>query len=94
MYSSTIRKIYSKLYKIEIGYGTYGGCFNKANITDSVKFGNYCSIAGNIRIFRANHPKHTFTSPPLIYNPIAGFVKSDQLDRPKINIGHFGQSYS
>ena len=89
MYSSTLREIYKKKYKIVVGYGSYGGCFNLDNtIPAGVTFGSYCSIAKSIRIFRANHPKGLFTSHPLLYNPIAGYVKKDQLDRPTLSIGH------
>lgn len=89
MYSPTLRAIFKKQYGIEVGYGSYGGCFNlKNNIPRDVSFGNYCSIAQTIRIFRANHPKNTFTSHPLLYNPVAGYVKKDMLDRPALRIGH------
>lgn len=88
MYSAFIREVYKKEYGIEIGYGSYGGCFSLKNVPRGVKFGNYCSIAADVRIFRANHPKGTFTSHPLLYNPIAGYVKSDQLDRPTLEVGH------
>ena len=53
-----------------------------------VTFGNYCSIAPEIRIFRANHPKKTFISHPLMNNPIVGYVKEDMLERPSLTIGH------
>lgn len=88
MYSTTIRAIYKREYDIEIGYGTYGGCFNTSSIPFGVVFGNYCSIANNIRIFRANHPKETFTSHPILYNPVAGYVLEDKLDRPGLHIGN------
>ncbi|POY39249.1 transferase [Solitalea longa] len=89
MFSDILRQIFSKQYQIHIGYGTYGGCFNlKNDIPPHVTFGNYCSIAKNIRIFRANHPKNSFTSHPLLYNPIAGYVKKDMLERPALNIGN------
>ena len=88
MYSKTVREIYEKDYKIMIGYGSYGGCFSKINVPPGVSFGNYCSIASNIRIFRANHPKNQFTTHPLLYNPVAGYVESDQLDRPALIIGN------
>ncbi|WP_339865816.1 CatB-related O-acetyltransferase [uncultured Algoriphagus sp.] len=88
MYSNTIRTIYSKERNVTIGYGSYGGCFSKKNIPSGVTFGNYCSIAPEIRIFRANHPKENFTSHPFLYNPIAGFVKKDMLDRPSLIVGH------
>lgn len=87
-YSKTIRKIYEDLYNIKIGYGTYGGCFDLANIPRGVEFGNYCSIAGHVRIFRANHPEKLFTTHPLLYNPVMGHVKADLLDRPPLKIGH------
>ncbi len=87
-YSKTIRKIYEDLYSIKIGYGTYGGCFDLANIPKGVEFGNYCSIAGHVRIFRANHPENFFTTHPLLYNPAMGHVKIDLLERPTLTIGH------
>ncbi len=88
MYSGTLRAIYEKQYNIKIGYGSYGGCFSPLNVPPNVTFGNYCSIAPHIKIFRANHPKDTFTSHPLLYNPALGFVKKDQLDRRPLYIGH------
>jgi acetyltransferase-like isoleucine patch superfamily enzyme len=88
MYSSFIREVFMKKHNIQVGYGSYGGCFDKQNVNDSVVFGNYCSIAKNFKIFRANHPKDTFTTHPLLYNPIAGYVKKDKLDRPKLFVGN------
>jgi len=87
-FSGTLRKFYLNHYNIKIGYGTYGGCFNKDNVPPGVSFGNYCSVSKNIRIFRANHPKSYFTLHPLFYNPAMGYVKKDQLDRPELLIGH------
>lgn len=86
-FSKTLRKYYLKNYNISIGYGSYGGCFSRS-IPPNTVFGNYCSIAGEIRIFRANHPKEYFTLHPLFYNPLMGYVKTDQLKRPKLEIGH------
>ena len=81
MYSQTVRYIYEKKYNVKIGYGTYGGCFSVKNIPAGVVFGNYCSIAPEIKIFRANHPKNHFTTHPILYNPVAGYVTKDQLHR-------------
>ncbi|MEI6865487.1 CatB-related O-acetyltransferase [Flavicella sp.] len=88
MYSEFVRRVYESQFRIEIGYGTYGGCFNKKNINAPVKFGNYCSIAPNVKIYRANHPDDTFTTHPIVFNPIAGYVCSDKLIRPKLTIGN------
>lgn len=87
MYSKKVREIYERLYKIKIGYGTYGGCFNVNHIPENTEFGNYCSIAKNVLIFRANHPLNEFTLHPLLYNPVAGYVESYALKKPKLVIG-------
>ena len=87
-YSKSLRKIYADVYNIQIGYGSYGGCFNRANIPGGVVFGNYCSVANNVRIFRANHPTNTFTSHPILFNPVMGYVKKDKLNRLPLIIGH------
>ena len=88
-YSWNIRKLYEEIHHIRIGYGTYGGCFCLENIPGNVSFGNYCSIASGVRIFRANHPTDRFTTHPLLYNPImGGGVAEDQLTRPPLEIGH------
>jgi len=88
MWSRSIRSLFGVIHGIEIGYGTYGGCFDPRAIPPGTSFGNYCSIAPHIRIFRANHPRDRFTSHPLLFNPNAGVVKEDLLDRPRLEIGH------
>lgn len=87
-FSRKVRKVYAQIYGIQIGYGTYGGCFAVENIPANVIFGNYCSIASQVRIFRANHPIDRFTTHPILYNPIMGYVKKDMLERPSLEIGH------
>lgn len=87
-YSETLRKIYEEYHGITIGYGTYGGCFKISNIPANVTFGNYCSVANGVLIFRANHPLSFFTTHPLFYNPSMGYVKEDKLERPSLVIGH------
>lgn len=87
-YSKTLREYYSKKYNIKVGYGSYGGCFDPHRIPPGTQFGNYCSIAEGVTIFRANHPLTSFTSHPIFYNPNFGIVKTDKLERPPISIGH------
>lgn len=87
-YSISIRKVYSELYGIHIRYGSYGGCFNPENIPRGVSFGNYCSVAGNVKIFRANHPANSFTSHPILYKPLMGFVKEDKVNRPPLIVAN------
>lgn len=87
-FSKTLREFYSSMHNIHVGYGSYGGCFNSTNIASGTFFGNYCSIAQDVKVFRANHPLDHFTLHPLFYNPIFGYVKDDQLHRPELYIGH------
>lgn len=84
VFSSTLREFFLENYNIKIGYGSYGGCFNKANIPRGTEFGNYCSIAEGVVVFRANHPIDYFTAHPLFYNPKMGYVKKDLLQRPAL----------
>ncbi|WP_282038262.1 CatB-related O-acetyltransferase [Saccharicrinis aurantiacus] len=67
MYSPTIRKIFKQCHGIEIGYGSYGGCFNTSNIRPNIKIGNYCSIASKVDFLRANHPIKDFTMHPIAH---------------------------
>jgi acetyltransferase-like isoleucine patch superfamily enzyme len=87
-FSPTIRIIFQQFYGIKVGYGSYGGCFEPANIPPGTEFGNYCSIASGVKIFRANHPAEQFTTHPLLYNPVMGLVDHDMLNRPPLEIGH------
>ena len=83
-----MREIYKEEFDIEIGYGSYGGCFNEKNIAGKASFGNYCSVAPSIRVYRANHPKEVFTTHPILYNPKIGYAKEDQLERPMLTVGN------
>jgi acetyltransferase-like isoleucine patch superfamily enzyme len=87
-FSLSLRKYYIDKYNINVGYGSYGGCFNYKYIPAGTVFGNYCSIAQEVKIFRANHPLDYFTLHPIFYNPVMGYVNKDMLKRPPLNIGH------
>lgn len=87
-FSRTIRRLFVDFHGIYIGYGSYGGCFSTDTIPRNVTFGNYCSIAPNVRIFRANHPIESFTTHPILYNPACGYVSRDMLERKSLVVGH------
>jgi acetyltransferase-like isoleucine patch superfamily enzyme len=88
-YSHTIRKIYKDYHNIEIGYGTYGGCFNTSNIRPNITIGNYCSIASKVDFLRANHPLNDFTMHPIghrsSFNPK---LKEDRFEWNRLTIGN------
>jgi len=87
-YSLTVRELYKKYYGISIGYGTYGGCFDVAQISYGTSFGNWCSIATNLTILRYDHPMNDFTMHPILYDPIMKFVNSFGLNKNDLEVGN------
>lgn len=68
-YSSVIRELYKELHGLEIGYGTYGGCWNNSAMWwNNIKIGNYCSFAGQVSLFPCDHPMNLFTTHPITYD--------------------------
>ncbi|MCD7973947.1 MAG: CatB-related O-acetyltransferase [Candidatus Azobacteroides sp.] len=89
MYSNTIRTIYKKYHGIDIGYGTYGGCFSLSNIRPNIKIGRYCSIASRIDLLRANHPATDFTTHPIAHRTLFNYkLKSDRFHWSELIIGN------
>lgn len=86
--SDILRKIFIDYYGIDVGFGSYGGCFNYKNINKNVKIGKYCSFAKDIYYFNANHPIEKFTTHPIIYNKIFKMVNSEKIYRNNLNIGN------
>jgi len=82
-YSLVIRELYKELHGIEIGYGTYGGCWNNASLWwNNITIGRYCSFAGNIYI-GGSHPLDTFTTHPITYDTWIGGANSSYAPPPK-----------
>ncbi|VYU31021.1 antibiotic acetyltransferase [Clostridium tertium] len=88
MWSETTRELYSKWYNIDIGIGSYGGCFNYERIAPGTKIGRYCSFAKDVYIYNANHPLEFITTHPFAYNPAVNFVKDEKIERSKLIIGN------
>jgi acetyltransferase-like isoleucine patch superfamily enzyme len=88
MYSETMRDIFSKYHKIEIGKYSYGGCFNLGNIRPFTKIGRYCSFAESVYIYNADHPVEFKSTHPFFYNPSLGVVENERLSRRTIEIGN------
>ena len=67
-YSQAIRAYYQQHYGLEIGYGTFGGCWNNSSLYwEGIKIGNYCSFANELYVATANHPMNLFTTHPVAY---------------------------
>ena len=90
-YSSIIRELYKELHGLEIGYGTYGGCWNNASIWwNNIVIGNYCSFAGQVSLFPCNHPMDLFTTHPITYDTWSSGASKERefVEEPSIKIGH------
>lgn len=88
MFSTCLRRIYSEIYDIQIGIGTYG-CFNHLNIPKHIKIGRYCSFANNVSILpRREHPIEFASTHPIFFNSVIGFVETDKMEFQSLEIGN------
>ena len=88
-YSQVIRNIYKDLHGLEIGYGTYGGCWNNASMWwNNIKIGRYCSFAGQVSLFPCNHPMNLFTTHPITYDTYCSGASKQRkfVNEPSLNI--------
>lgn len=86
--SSTLREIFKKYYKIEIGYYSHGGCFIPGNFDKYTKIGRYCSIAITARAMNRNHPMEYKSTHALFFNPALGLCEADNIEYIPLNIGN------
>ncbi len=88
MYSTTLRRMFSTYYKVDIGMYTHGGCFVIGNMRPGTSIGRYCSIAGNVRSFTANHPMNLKSSHALFVDPSLGLAEEQVFPRSRLEIGN------
>ena len=84
--SKFIRKYYKERYKVEVGLYSYGCFAPTLNIGGSIKVGRYCSFAGGVKYFGANHPINRFSTSPFFYNKAFGFGVKD-VERNELVVG-------
>ena len=89
-YSTAIRQFYMQHHGLEIGYGTFGGCWlNPSLFWKKIKIGDYCSFAKELSIYTANHPMGLFTTHPVAYDANYGAPNNDNDIVPnELLIGH------
>ena len=77
--SRILRQYFSEKYKVTVGDYTYGGCFNKSfNCGGTVIIGRFCSIAGDVHYFGANHPLNSVSTSAFFYNKdLSGYQVND-----------------
>lgn len=86
--SLLLREYFKTRKNVEIGLFTYGGCFRPDfNTGGKVTIGRYCSIAGDVHYFGANHPLYALSSSAYFYNRSFSLDVSD-VERNCLNIGN------
>jgi virginiamycin A acetyltransferase len=88
MLSPTLRRIFLDYHHIEVGLYSYGGCFEPYAIDPFTKIGRYCSFAGGVRVFNANHPLQFKSTHPIFFNPNLGYVEKELVLRNRLVIGN------
>jgi len=79
MYSGSLRVILKKYYAVHAGPYSYGPCLSPGALPRGTSIGNYCSFAGNIRVFRRNHPVERASQHPAFYNHLLGYLSEDSI---------------
>lgn len=76
--SSLLRRLYNRLYRIDVGMYSYG-CFDHKKIPPGTVIGRYCSFAPTAYVFGRNHGIQYLSSHPYLYNSSLGVVEQDTI---------------
>lgn len=89
-YSNVIREYYRENHGLEIGYGTFGGCWlNPCLSWADVTIGRYCSVAGELKVKTGNHPMNLYTTHPISYSVEYGAPSVELAHTSgRLDIGH------
>lgn len=87
-HSKTVRRIFSKYHKVEIGMYSHGGCFIPKALPPGTKLGRYSSIAVSATAQSENHPMNLKSSHAFFFNPALGFSKGDIVPHTNLCIGN------
>lgn len=85
-FSQTLRKVFSEVYDIQVGFASYG-CFT-TNFRPHVRVGNYCSIAPNVQRLVGNHPMTDVSTHPIFHIKEFGYVPETRYEDHTLYIGH------
>jgi len=87
-YSVTLRKVFAKYFKVNIGMYTHGSCFDLGNLDRYTTVGRYCSIAANVQIFNRNHPMDFKSTHAFFFNPRLNLTQNDLIEYNALEIGN------
>ena len=90
MYSTSLRDILDRQYKVRVGKYTYGPILKPGFLPPGTVIGNYCSIGPNVKVFRRNHPVDRVSSHPFFYTKKGGVLSEDCVALAEDNPLHMG----
>ncbi|MHC4943846.1 MAG: CatB-related O-acetyltransferase [Planctomycetota bacterium] len=87
-HSRTLRKIFSKYHKVDVGMYSHGGCFIPKALPPGTKVGRYSSIAVSATAQSENHPMNLKSSHAFFFNPALGFTGADIVPHTHLTVGN------
>lgn len=87
--SHSIRCIYSKYHRVQVGLYTGGPIRMRPNVFHAgTVFGRYTWVSETVRTFTRNHPMNILSTHGFFYNPALGKVKGSPIQFNELKIGH------
>ena len=87
--SLTIREIFRRFYRVDVGLYTPGPCGMKPTMFhQGTSIGRYASVAPTVRTFTRNHPMNLRSTHALFYNPSMGVARCGPVQFGRLVIGH------
>jgi len=78
-WSTSFRALMHRYHGVHIGRYSYGSSLWAGTFPSGTRIGNYCSMAGGIRVFRRNHPTARMAMHPFFYNALCNLVAEDTI---------------
>ena len=90
MTSKKLRSYALEVNDTDVGLYTYGSCFDSLFNSGggSIQIGRYCSFAGDIHYFGANHPIGRAVMSPIMYNPLLSGTLDYDVNRSGLIVGN------
>lgn len=89
--SITARKMFEMYYGRTVGLYSGGAAFEPLCFDPpppSITIGRFTSLASTMRAVNHDHPSGWKSTSPIFYNPRAGFMDRDYLERTQLTIGN------
>jgi virginiamycin A acetyltransferase len=86
--SKTLRHLQHRFHEVYVGAYSYGSCLRLGYYPPNVTVGRYVSSAGDVSIFRRNHPMDRLSLHPYFYNSSLGSLEHDNLVQAPLVLGH------